>query len=98
MNTFVVVAALMAAVAAAAVALPLWRDRHSRLIGAVAALAIAGSAAGLYPLWSNWDRHPPVDGRAASPDVLAMVSKLENHLRDDPQDLTGWLMLAVHWK
>jgi cytochrome c-type biogenesis protein CcmH len=93
MNTFVVVAALMAAVAAAAVALPLMRDRHSRLIGAVAAVAIAGSAAGLYPLWSNWNWHAPV-GQAASPDVLAMVSKLENHLRDDPQDLTGWLMLG----
>ena len=50
----------MAAIAAAAVALPLLRNRQSRLLGAAAALAVAGAAAGLYPLWSNWDWHAPV--------------------------------------
>jgi cytochrome c-type biogenesis protein CcmH len=96
MSTFIIIAAVMAAVAAAVVARPLMRDRTSRLVGAVAALLIAGAAAGLYPLWSNWDWHAPVQEatQPAAPDVLAMVSKLEQHLRDDPKDLAGWLMLG----
>ena len=94
MNTFLILAALMAAVAALAVALPLLRDRQSRVVGAVAAVLVAGSAAALYPLWSNWDWQAPAPQAAAGPDVLAMVAKLEKHLRDDPSDLTGWLMLG----
>src|SRR5882757_7379458 len=94
MATFVVVAAFMAALAAAAVAVPLWRDRHSRLLGAVAGLLVAGAAAGLYPLWSNWNWRAPPAAQAAGPDVAAMVGKLEAHLRENPNDLTGWLMLG----
>jgi cytochrome c-type biogenesis protein CcmH len=93
MNAFLVVAAIMAALAAAAVAVPLLRDRQSRLVGALAALLVAGSAAALYPLWSNWNWHGQ-QVQAAAPDVLAMVAKLEGHMRDDPSDLTGWLMLG----
>jgi cytochrome c-type biogenesis protein CcmH len=96
MSAFLIVAALMAAIAAAIVALPLMRDQKSRLIGGLAALLVAGAAAALYPLWSNWDWHaPPVQAQSvAAPDVLAMVAKLEQHLRDDPNDLAGWLMLG----
>ena len=96
MSTFLIVAALMAAIAAAIVAIPLLRDKRSRIIGALAALLVAGAAAGLYPLWSNWDWHsPPVQAQSMpAPDVLAMVAKLEQHLRDDPNDLPGWLMLG----
>jgi cytochrome c-type biogenesis protein CcmH len=95
MNAFLVVAALMAAIAASVVAAPLMRDKKSRLVGALAALLVAGAAAGLYPLWSNWDWHAPAQPQAsASPDVIAMVTKLEQHLRDDPNDLAGWLMLG----
>jgi cytochrome c-type biogenesis protein CcmH len=97
MNAFLAVAAVMAAVAASVVALPLMRDRKGRLVGALAALLVAGAAAALYPLWSNWDWHapPPAAEQApAAPEVLAMVAKLERHLRDDPNDLAGWLMLG----
>jgi cytochrome c-type biogenesis protein CcmH len=96
MSAFLIVAALMAAVAAAIVAVPLLRDKRSRIIGAVAACLVAGAAAGLYPLWSNWDWHaPPVVAQSMpAPDVLAMVAKLEQHMRDDPNDLAGWLMLG----
>jgi cytochrome c-type biogenesis protein CcmH len=95
MNAFLVVAALMAAIAATVVAVPLMRDRKTRLAGALAALIVAGAAAGLYPLWSNWDWHAPAQAQAAvAPDVIAMVAKLEQRLRDDPNDLTGWLMLG----
>jgi cytochrome c-type biogenesis protein CcmH len=96
MSAFLVVAALMAAIAATAVAVPLMRDNQSRLVGALAALLVAGAAAGLYPLWSNWDWHAPAQPQQAAvgPDVTAMVAKLEQHLRDDPNDLAGWLMLG----
>jgi cytochrome c-type biogenesis protein CcmH len=98
MSSFLIIAAFMAAIAAAVVAVPLLRDKKNRLVGAVAALAMAGAAAGLYPLWSNWDWHAPVPAQAQdalpAPEVIAMVAKLEQHLRDDPNDLAGWLMLG----
>ena len=95
MSAFLIVAALMAAIAASIVAIPLLRDKRSRILGAVAACLVAAAAAGLYPLWSNWDWHAPVQAQSMpAPDVLAMVGKLEQHLRDDPNDLAGWLMLG----
>jgi cytochrome c-type biogenesis protein CcmH len=98
MNTFLVIAAVMAAIAAGAVALPLLRDRQSRIQGALLAVLVVGVAAGLYPLWSNWNWHaPPANpaaGSAGGPDVAAMVAKLEQRLRDQPDDLKGWLMLG----
>jgi len=95
MSAFLIIAALMAAIAAAIVAVPLLREKRSRIIGAVAACLVAGAAAGLYPLWSNWDWHAPAPEQAIpAPDVLAMVAKLEQHMRDDPKDIAGWLMLG----
>src|SRR3984957_16487492 len=94
MNTFLVIAAFMAAIAAGAVALPLLRDKQSRLIGAVAAVLVIGAAAGLYPLWSNWNWHPAPSEAAAGPDVAAMVAQLEKRLQDQPNDLKGWMMLG----
>jgi cytochrome c-type biogenesis protein CcmH len=95
MSAFLIVAALMAAMAATIVAVPLLRDKKSRLIGGLAAFLVAGAAAGLYPLWSNWDWHAPVQAQSVpAPDVLAMVAKLEQHLSDDPNDVAGWLMLG----
>jgi len=94
MTLFVILAAVMAAFAAAAVAVPLLRDRQSRVVGAIAGILIAAAAAGLYPLWSNWNWHDPGATSAAGPDVAAMVAKLEAHLRDAPDDVTGWLMLG----
>jgi cytochrome c-type biogenesis protein CcmH len=95
MNTFLVIAAVMAAIAAAVVALPLLRDKQSRILGVLVAVLVVGAAAGLYPLWSNWNWHaPPPSQAAAGPDVAAMVAKLEQHLRDQPDDMKGWLMLG----
>ena len=95
MITFLVVAAIMAAIAATAVAVPLLRDRNSRIVGAIAAVLVIGAAAGLYPLWSNWNWHAPAAAAAApKPDILAMVAKLEQHMRDHPDDMQGWLMLG----
>jgi cytochrome c-type biogenesis protein CcmH len=95
MNTFLVIAAIMAASAASAVALPLIRDRQSRIIGALLVLLVVGASAGLYSAWSNWDWHAPAAAQnSAGPDVAAMVAKLERHLIDQPGDLNGWLMLG----
>jgi cytochrome c-type biogenesis protein CcmH len=95
MNTFLLVAAVMAAIAASAVALPLLRDRQSRVLAALAGALVIGAAAGLYPLWSNWDWHAAAQSQAeAGPDIAAMVRKLEKRLQDEPNDLTGWLRLG----
>jgi cytochrome c-type biogenesis protein CcmH len=94
MSTFLVLATLMAVIAATIVAIPLLRDNKSRVAGAIAALLVAGSAAGLYPLWSSWDWHAPAPPASSAPDVLAMVGKLEAHLQQQPDDLAGWLMLG----
>jgi cytochrome c-type biogenesis protein CcmH len=95
MKTFVIIAALMAAIAAAAVALPLLLSRRSRIVGLLAAALISAAAAGLYPLWSNWDWSVIADEKAApDPAVAAMVGKLEQHLKDQPGDLAGWLMMG----
>src|SRR5882762_6293417 len=95
MNTFLVIAAVMAAIAAGAVALPLLRDKQSRLLGAVLGALVIGASAGLYPLWSTWNWHAPAQSEAAAgPDVAAMVAQLEQRLQDQPNDLRGWLMLG----
>jgi cytochrome c-type biogenesis protein CcmH len=95
MTTFLLVAALMAAIAAAVVAVPLLRNRSSRLVGALAGAFVIGAAAGLYPLWSNWDWNAPTSQAGPTgPEVAAMVGKLERHLADQPNDLDGWLMLG----
>jgi cytochrome c-type biogenesis protein CcmH len=96
MNIFLLVAAVMAAIAAAVVATPLLRDKQSRALGMLAALIVVGAAAGLYPLWSNWNWHAPAQapGAEGGPDVAAMVAKLEKRLHDEPNDEKGWLMLG----
>jgi cytochrome c-type biogenesis protein CcmH len=95
MNTFLVIAAIMAAIASGAVAFPLLRDKQSRVVGILAAVIVIGASAALYPLWSNWNWHAPAQPQAAAgPDVAAMVAKLEKHLQDTPDDLEGWLMLG----
>ncbi|MDP9082205.1 MAG: hypothetical protein M3N50_00335 [Pseudomonadota bacterium] len=92
MNTFLVLAAGMAVAAAMLVALPLLRDKQSRILGGLVLIVVMGAAAGLYPLWSNWNWHAPPAG--ARPDVAGMVAKLEGRLRGQPNDVNGWLLLG----
>jgi cytochrome c-type biogenesis protein CcmH len=94
MNTFIVIAAFMAASAAAAVAFPLLRSRQTRIFGVVVGVLMMGAAGGLYPLWSNWNWHASAQKPAMSPDVLAMVAKLAKHMQEQPNDIAGWLMLG----
>jgi cytochrome c-type biogenesis protein CcmH len=95
MTTFLLIAVFMAAIAATVVAWPLLRGGRSRLVGAVAAVLVMATAAGLYPLWSNWNwREPSAAPPAASPEVLAMVAQLERKMQAAPGDIRGWLLLG----
>jgi cytochrome c-type biogenesis protein CcmH len=95
MSTFIFVAAVMAAIAATAVAFPLLRSPRSRLTGALAGVLVMAAAAGLYPLWSNWDWHAALAKKpAVDTQVLEMVAKLERHMKDAPDDIKGWLLLG----
>jgi cytochrome c-type biogenesis protein CcmH len=95
MTAFLVIAVCMAAIAATAVAWPLLRNRESRLAGAAAGLLVMGAAAGLYPLWSNWNWHQaPAPASEVSPQVLAMVAELERKMQAAPNDINGWLLLG----
>ncbi|MGA2396642.1 MAG: tetratricopeptide repeat protein [Steroidobacteraceae bacterium] len=95
MTTFIFIAAAMAAIAATAVAFPLLRKRRSRLAGALAGVLVMAAAGGLYPLWSNWNWHAAIATKpAVSTQVLEMVAKLERHMKEAPDDLTGWILLG----
>lgn len=96
MISFLIIAAVMTAIAAAAVALPLLRDRHSRGIAALATVILIVGAGGLYKLWStwNWGAVPQAGAAPISPQVAAMISQLEQHLKDHPDDQSGWVMLG----
>ena len=95
MNTFLVIAAFMAAIAAAAVALPLLRDRQSRLLGAAAALAVVGRSRG--SLSAVVELELARAGRSAGPQVPTCSPwspSSRSTCRTSPDDLAGWLMLG----
>ncbi|MDE2295259.1 MAG: tetratricopeptide repeat protein [Gammaproteobacteria bacterium] len=95
MTSFLIIAAVMTAVAVALVATPLLKGGRHRAIAVVVAVLMVGGAGGLYETWSNWNWSPAHQAQApVSPEVAAMVAKLERHLRHDPGDLSGWLMLG----
>jgi cytochrome c-type biogenesis protein CcmH len=95
MSTFLFIAAVMAAIAATAVAFPLLRSPRSRPTGALAGVLVVAAAAGLYPLWSNWDWHAALAKKpAVDTQVLEMIAKLERHMKDAPDDIKGWLLLG----
>ena len=95
MTSFLIIAAVMTAVAVALIAMPLLKGGRNRAVAALVALLMVGGAGGLYVTWSNWNWTPAHQARVpVSPEVAAMVTKLEQHLRHDPTDLSGWLMLG----
>ena len=95
MTSFLIIAAVMTAVAVALVAMPLLKGGRNRVIAAVVAVLMVGGAGGLYATWSNWNWSPAHQAQVpVSPAVAAMIAKLEAHLRHDPGDLSGWLMLG----
>lgn len=95
MSGFIAIAVLLTLVALIALLYPLLRRREGSpeawRSGGLAAIVIAGSAAALYPLWSNfkWNEpEPTLDSPAA------MVGRLARRLEKQPDDLDGWLRLG----
>lgn len=100
MTLFIVICTLMAVAGIAVVAVPLWRNRerdntrrHFWTMGIVA-LLIPLAAAGLYVRFSNWSWDESARAQTGGLDINAMVAQLEQKLKEDPQNIDGWLMLG----
>ncbi len=99
MSGFVVLAGIMALVAAVVVAWPLFRrPQPSRALAVALIVCMPLAAAGYYAASSGdvWRRaHGPVAPAAAGgPNPHAMVASLEAKLRENPDDVPGWIMLG----
>jgi len=101
---FVVLAALMSAAGISLLAWPLLRkggsDEANRKFAprgtvAITALAVAAAVLGMYPAASNFAWKDAAQAAAANPQSPdAMVDRLEDRLRQTPQDVDGWLLLG----
>lgn len=100
--TLWILLAVMAAIAAAGVCLPLARARPSRkVLAACLAMMFVLALAGLYPWLGRPDlafvRPPTTQDAIAKPDseFLKLASLLEARLRATPGDAKGWRLLGV---
>lgn len=94
--SFILGIALLAILAAAVAAVPLWRAGR-RPQAALSAVFVAGLAVGVYLLIGRPDLglEPPVPATPGDPgDVIAMVEQLANRLERAPDDPEGWTMLG----
>src|SRR4051812_36306808 len=95
MSGFLLVAALLVVLVIAPLLYPLLRRKgagaSAALPGVLVALGIAGGAALLYPLWSNWNWSVP-EPAADSP--AGMIGRLARKLEKQPDDLQGWTLLG----
>ncbi|HEX7046503.1 MAG TPA: tetratricopeptide repeat protein [Gammaproteobacteria bacterium] len=94
--SFIFGIALLAILAAAVAAVPLWRgNRKPQAV--LAAVFVAGLAVGIYLLIGRPDLAlaPPQPATADNPgDVIAMVEQLAERLERAPDDPEGWTMLG----
>jgi len=95
MSGFLLVAALLAVVVIVPLLYPLLRRKGAgataAISGVIVSLGIAGGAAALYPMWSNWKWSEP-EPAADSP--AAMIGRLARRLEKQPDDLQGWMLLG----
>jgi cytochrome c-type biogenesis protein CcmH len=104
---FIVACGFMVAVALAFIAWPLLKSKpvadtppqKGYVAIIVLAIAIPASAALLYTKvgrlhWQQEIADAATNQTVAAPDVLAMIAKLEQRLRDTPSDIDGWIMLG----
>ncbi|HXQ30839.1 MAG TPA: hypothetical protein VN790_02565 [Steroidobacteraceae bacterium] len=101
MTTFIILAAIMAAVALGLVVWPLYRARASDGKGGLVAIGVVVillpvAAALLYHTASNWNWDPKAMEAAAGGQhsLQQMVTQLEARLQSEPDDVQGWLMLG----
>lgn len=98
MTTFIILAAVMAALAIALVAWPLFKARGEGR-GAtgtlvVVALAIPLVAFILYGRWSNWDWSGAAQEQAGTHSMDQAVAMLEARLAANKDDAEGWTLLG----
>jgi cytochrome c-type biogenesis protein CcmH len=95
MSAFVVIAALLTLAALAGLIYPLLRRSGAQpvagKVAGIAAVLLVGGAAGMYPVWSNWNWSQPA---VAVDSPAAMVGRLARRLETQPNDLDGWLRLG----
>jgi cytochrome c-type biogenesis protein CcmH len=93
-TSFWIAAASLCAAAVAIVLWPLWRARRAfgrwSALGLASAFAIIPVAFALYTRVSNWD--PATTHRAN--EGARVVQQLADRLRETPDDVEGWLLLA----
>jgi cytochrome c-type biogenesis protein CcmH len=102
LSTFIVLAALMAAVAIALIAWPLLKSRKGESghaatgTAVVIALAIPLAAFLLYREWSNWNWDPAAQVAQSSGghEMDAAIQSLEARLAGNEQDADGWMLLG----
>lgn len=98
MTAFLTIGVVLALAAAAFVAVPLWRAR-GRAVAAVLAVVLPLSALGIYAWTSDWSWDEPT---ASSPpahpaNLEQVIAVLEQRLRQQPDDVTGWKLLGRSW-
>lgn len=101
MTTFIIIGAIMVSIALGLLTWPLLRargaDGRSALITlAVVAIGLPLGSAAIYHKVSNWSWDPAPQQAAGSGahSIQEMIDKLEERLKNKPDDVDGWLMLG----
>lgn len=104
MTVFVIVCAIAVVALLAWLLLPLLRPRaqvdvdatrkERRLTTALLTLIVPLSAAAMYAHFSEWDFDRVAGDTAETANIEEMLQKLEDRLTQNPEDVTGWLLLG----
>jgi cytochrome c-type biogenesis protein CcmH len=68
--------------------------RERSVAGIVTSVAIAGLAVALYAHLSNWDFNAIQAETTKNAEVDTLLDRLEAKLKENPNDVTGWLLLG----
>jgi cytochrome c-type biogenesis protein CcmH len=103
-TAFIIASAAMLAAALLWLVIPLWRksdnegesiDASERGIAtAVVSVLVPAVAIAMYALLSNWDWDASEQEVAQSEQTDSLLAQLEERLKENPQDLNGWLLLG----